>query len=302
LREADLAETRRIIRVAFGTFIGVPDPENFRTDIDAAGTRWLADPSAVFAAEVDGELVGSNFATRWGSVGFFGPLTVRPDLWNKGIAQRLMEPVMESFARWKVTHAGLFTFAQSAKHVRLYQKSGFWPRFLIAVMSKSVDVATAGTPWSKYSELPETERKATLAASRELTNSIYPGLDLEREIRAVFTQQLGETVLISDQGRLAAFAVCHCGPGTEAGDDKCYIKFAAARSEAAFDSVLDAVEALASSRGLSRIEAGMSLARPEAYRKMIDRGFRTDIQGVAMHTANEPGYHRAGVYVIDDWR
>jgi hypothetical protein len=34
--------------------------------------------------------VGSNFATCWGSVGFFGPLTTRPDLWESGIGQRLV--------------------------------------------------------------------------------------------------------------------------------------------------------------------------------------------------------------------
>ena len=27
---------------------------------------------------IDGELVGSNFVTRWGSVGFFGPMSVAP--------------------------------------------------------------------------------------------------------------------------------------------------------------------------------------------------------------------------------
>jgi hypothetical protein len=41
-------------------------------------TRWAADPSAALAAEVDGDLVGTNFVTRWGSVGFFGPPTVAP--------------------------------------------------------------------------------------------------------------------------------------------------------------------------------------------------------------------------------
>jgi hypothetical protein len=35
---------------------------------------------------------------------------------------------------------------------------------------------------------------------------------------------------------------------------------------------------------------------------MIARNFRTDIQGVAMHWPNEPGYNREGVYLIDDWR
>ena len=40
--------------------------------------------------------------------------------------------------KWHTKHAGLFTFAQSAKHVGLYQKFGFWPRFLTMVMSKPI--------------------------------------------------------------------------------------------------------------------------------------------------------------------
>ena len=82
--------------------------------------------------------MGSNFATRWGSVGFFGPLTIRPDLWDRGIGARLVEAVTASFDEWGTRHAGLFTFAQSAKHVGLYQKYGYWARFLTAIMSAPV--------------------------------------------------------------------------------------------------------------------------------------------------------------------
>jgi len=46
----------------------------------------------------------------------------------------------------------------------------------------------------------------------------------------------------------------------------------------------------------------MNIARHEAYRVMLGRGFRTDFQGVAMHRDNEPGYNQPGVYLIDDWR
>src|SRR5262245_17466390 len=88
----DLSEANRIICLAFGTFLGAPEPEQFWADLDYARTRWRADPTAAFGAELDGALVGSNFATRWGSVGFFGPLSVRPDLWDQGVGQRLMEP------------------------------------------------------------------------------------------------------------------------------------------------------------------------------------------------------------------
>ena len=106
LTQQDLSAADRIISVAFGTFLGVPEPEQFWADLAYARTRWPADPTAAFGAEWDGELVGSNFATRWGSVGFFGPLTVRPDLWDRKIAQRLMDPIIERFDSWGVTHAG----------------------------------------------------------------------------------------------------------------------------------------------------------------------------------------------------
>ena len=134
LDERDLPEAARIVRVAFGTFLGAPDPETFWTDRDYVYGRWRASHVAAFGATLDGGLVGSNFATQWGSVGFFGPLTVRPDLHDRGIAQALLAKTVDQFDAWETTHSGLFTFAQSAKHVALYQKFGFYPRFLTAIM------------------------------------------------------------------------------------------------------------------------------------------------------------------------
>src|SRR5690348_2802273 len=83
LEASDLPVADKIMRLAFGTFIGLPDPMTFMGDANYVGTRFHADPTRAFAAEVDGELVGSNFATNWGSVGFFGPLTIRPDFWDR---------------------------------------------------------------------------------------------------------------------------------------------------------------------------------------------------------------------------
>jgi hypothetical protein len=114
-------------------------------------------------------------------------------------------------------------------------------------------------------------------------------------------------VLLWDDSKLLGFAVCHCGPGSEAGSGACYIKFGAARpgAEAAkiFGRLLDACEALASVEGMSRLIAGVNTARRETYRRMLARGFRADIlQGVTMHRPDEPGYDRPDVYAVDDWR
>jgi hypothetical protein len=74
LTTQDLPEAARIIRDAFGTFFGVRDLATFWNDRDFAYGRQPAAHVASFGAVLDGKLAGSNFATNWGSVGFFGPL------------------------------------------------------------------------------------------------------------------------------------------------------------------------------------------------------------------------------------
>ena len=139
-----------------------------------------------------------------------------------------------------------------------------------------------------------------------MTDKIYAGLDLGIEIRSVDSQNLGDTVMIHDGDSLAGFAICHCGPGTEAGSGNCYVKFGAAApdrgSAERFERLLDACEAFAHSQSLPRIIAGVNTARQGAYRSMISHGFRTDMQGVVMERPDNPGYNRKDVYLIDDWR
>lgn len=304
LQEKDLNEADRIFHLAFGTFLGLPDPSAFAAGSDYIRTRWKTHPEGFFAAKVADRFIGSNFATDWGSVGFFGPLTIDPSYWDRGVGQRLLEPVIDCFSSWGTKHAGLYTFAQSAKHVGLYQKFGFWPRFLTAIMTLRVRAEENSKAF--FGKFSEVNQSPALEACRELTDEIYRGLDLSREIRAIADQHLGDTVLLTDQSRLSGFAICHCGEGTEAGPDTCYIKFGAVRSGAGaaerFDQLLLACEQLASDRGLSRLVGGVNLSRKEAFQRMLAVGFRTEFQGVAMHRPNEEGYSRSGIYAIDDWR
>jgi len=304
--EGDLDSMDRIFRTAFGTFFGAREPESFFGDVDFVRTRWRADPAAAFAADLDGTVVGSNFVTNWGSVGFFGPLTVRPDCWDMGIAHQLMAATMELFASWGTRHTGLFTFAHSPKHVGLYQRFGFWPRFLTAVMEAPVPAPGRPVSYARFSELDERERSLSARAARELTGAVFDGLDVTREIEAVLDQSLGETVLIDNAAGLQAVGVCHIGPGTEAGSGVCYVKFGAARpgpnAARSFDELIDACQDLAATSGASVVQAGVSFGREHAYAALRERGFRTQFQGVSMHRPNEDGYDTAGSWVLDDWR
>jgi hypothetical protein len=293
-------------------------PRSWSGCCDYVYGRFGAEHVASVAAELDGELVGSNFATRWGSVGFFGPITVRPDRQGQGIAKQLVEAVTTQLNEWGVRHAGLFTFPHSALHLALYQKSGFHARFLTAIMmaparptptlpSRARGGGNGGGRWSRYSELAEADRRAAEAACREVTETLYEGLDLGVEIRTVAARDLGDTLLLwAGTSRLAGFAVCHWGPASEAGEGCCFVKFGAVRqgptAEDHFAGLLDACGALAVAIGMPTLLAGVNLAREEAYRHMVACGFRTKISGVTMHRPNDWGYSRPGIYILDDWR
>ena len=306
LIETELEDADRIMRIAFGTFIGLPDPAKFMGDAGYVRSRWKAGPASAFAAEVNGRLAGSNFATRWGSFGFFGPLSLDPVFWDRGFASALMEPVIESLDTWGVKHAGLFTFAQSPKHIGLYQKFGFRPRSLTLVLERDVRMTDARPDgWSLYSHLDENQRPEALSACRHLTEGIYPGLDVTPEVESIEKQSLGDTVLVRDRN-LLGFATCHMGPGSEAGSGVCYIKFGAAapgsKARAHFRRLLEACEVFVARAHARRIVAGVNAARREAYEEMLSAGFRISLTGISMHRPNEPGFSRPGVFVIDDWR
>lgn len=64
--------------------------------------------------------------------------------------------------------------------------------------------------------------------------------------------------------------------------------------------MLDACEAVAAEAGCGEFAAGINAARHDAYRQMIERGFRTLVSGVAMLRPNAPAFNRPDCFVIDD--
>ncbi len=306
LRETELKEAGRIVSLAFGTFLGIPNPLEFMGDRDFVSPRWRSRNTKVLAAREAGKLIGSNVVTRWGSFGFFGPLSILPDYWNRGVAQQLLTATMNVFDRWGVRHSGLFTFPNSPKHVGLYQKFGYWPGYLTAIM-KRAPAPTLMTPANGarvpvlLSALPRSEREQAIAACAKLANRLERGLDLSDEIRAVVAQRTGEVLLLGGRSTLEAFAVCMHGLGSEGGEKICYVKFGAASSGERFDRLLDAIDALALSRG-TEVEAGVSTACADAFRRMCSRGYRPATLGVAMQRPHGEGFNRSGAHVLGDWR
>ncbi|MBP1626156.1 MAG: hypothetical protein H6Q00_631 [Holophagaceae bacterium] len=305
LQEGDLAEADRIFRKAFGTFIGLPDPMQFTGDAAVVRSRFQAFPEAAFGAFLEDRLVGSVFASHWGSFAFFGPLSVEPELWEKGIAQRLMAPVMDCFRTWGATHTGLYTFPQSAKHLGLYHKFGFRPRCLTAIMGKALGGELSGEPgcksWSGGSGAED-----LLAGCRRVAQAIYPGLDLTREIEHLAGHGHGALVWTGSPENPEGFALCHRGQGSEAGSGACYVKFAGVLPGEGvldrFQRLLASLEAYGRSQGAAMLLAGVNTGRVRAYEAMLQEGFRIQMTGVALQGQDGAGFSHSEAWVLDDWR
>jgi hypothetical protein len=72
---------------------------------------------------------------------------------------------------------------------------------------------------------------------------------------------------------------------------------------AAFERLLDACESFAAASGLGRVVAGVNTGRLDAYRRLLDRGYRAELVGVSMFLRpSEPHLVASEQYVLDDLR
>ncbi len=298
-KKADL-----IMKTAFGTFIGLKEPERFAGDSSYVRSRWSIDKNRVFGAFLEGELIGSNVATLWGTFGFFGPLSIHPDYWGRGFAGELMEPVMDLLTATHVKACGLFTFPDSLKHISMYEKFGFYSSYLTIVLAKSLSNKIIDKRDQSLKKPPRTVQEDTLTDCRVVSESIFPGLNLREELLGAAREGQG-SVLVTETRN--SFALCHSGKGSEAGSKTSYLKFAAVRANQSdakteFQLLLDLCEAEAISRGSTTLVAGVNAGRRDAYRVLREKGYKPITTGISMVKPGGHPFSSPKLFIIDDWR
>src|SRR6516165_9887371 len=157
MQDSDLDAADRIHRIAFGTRFGLPDPLKFRGDAQIVRARWATEPDANIVAEIDGTIIGGACAMSWGSVFIVGPVYVHPDHAGRGLARLLVQEMVARADRTGARLTGLFTFPESATHLRLYESFGFASQALTPILSKTPDASRGGTgapaPGTLFSKL-----------------------------------------------------------------------------------------------------------------------------------------------------
>ena len=300
----DLDAADRVLRLAFGTEFDLPDPMRFLGDADLLRPRWRTHPAGCLVAGAGGEILGSVAVMDWGGLAVLGPLSVRPDCWNRGLARRLLASALAAAEAWGTRLTALYTQPGSPRHLRLYEEAGFLSRHLVAVMARPVEATTPTAPPLLFSQLSPERQEAALDGCRRITGAALEGLDLSREIRATAAQRLGDTILLEADGAITGFALYHQGPGSEAGSGTLALRFGIVRPGDAggFQALLAAAAEQAARCGAGRLQASVTHARRDAYAILKAAGFRTELSGVAMTRPDACGYDAPESLILEEWR
>jgi ribosomal protein S18 acetylase RimI-like enzyme len=319
VRKGDLAKVRDVIEQAFGDFyerqVGTR-PRQVFGGAQYVHHRWLMEPWGCFVAEEgEGKIVGASIAVVWGSVGLIGPIAVLTPYQNQDIGQQLLKATQGFFEENKVTLQGLVTYPASPKHLLLYQKFGYKPKGLVAITSRLLDrrESTPALGPSKpplqirrFSALEESKKKTMMQRFRRITNQVYRGMDIGKEVEIVDGLALGDTLLMEKGRELIGFAIYHTPGVSEAPQGSLYVKFLAldARQKRPeyFHQLMTDLEEQAQAAGLQRVIAPAYTYYWQAYRGLLARGYQIDLAMVRMKLGKLEDYEDPNGLVLDDWR
>jgi len=321
IRKGDLSRVRDVIEQTFGDFLERQLGTRPRQPFGGAQYvhhRWLMEPWGCFVAEEDqSKIVGTALGVTWGSLGLLGPIAVLTHYQNQAIGQQLIQAVQGFFDENKATLHGVVTYPTSPKHLLLFHKFGYRPKGLTAIMSRAVNRADAepagagqaaknGLAVRRYSALEETKKKAALTRFHRVTNAIYRGMDLAKEIEIVDGLALGDTLLLERGRDLLGFAVYHAPGVSEAPAGALYVKFLALdpqhRKPEVLEQFVAAVEELAHDQGLSRVILPVYTRYWQAYSTLLRCGYQIDFTMVRMQHGKWEDYEDGSHLVLDDWR
>ena len=140
LREARPADAARCAEIVFAAFGAIHDHHRFQRDFPTLETAaglvdmFIAHPQIWgVLAEVDGQIVGSNFLDERSPIRGVGPITVDPEGQDSGVGRLLMQAVLERGGQ-----APGIRLLQDAFHMRslaLYEGLGFTVKEPVAVVT-----------------------------------------------------------------------------------------------------------------------------------------------------------------------
>ncbi|MBI3635260.1 MAG: GNAT family N-acetyltransferase [Candidatus Rokubacteria bacterium] len=321
VRKGDLGKIRDVLDQTFSDFLERQLGTRPRQPFGGAQYvhhRWLMEPWGCFVAEEDGaKIVGAALAVTWGSLGLLGPVAVLTNYQNQSIGQQLITAVGEFFEENKATLHGLVTYPASPKHLALYHKFGFKPKALTAITSRLLErrdgkapaiprIAKTADTIRRYSTLEEAKKKAALQKFHKITNGIFRGLDLAKEVEIVDGLALGDTLVLERGRDVVGFAVCHAPGVSEAPAGSLYVKYLvidpAQKKVEHLEQFIAGVEEFGHELGVQRVILPVHSKYWTAYQTVLKCGYQIEFTMIRMQRGKTEDFEDPTHLVLDDWR
>ena len=246
-------------------------------------------------------IVAFNIAHRSGNEGWMGPLCVRPDRQLGGLGTEIVVAAIDWLKSHDVTTLGLETMPRTVDNIGFYSKLGFVPGHLTLTMTAETGRPRQQAPVSlAAASRPERERR--LAEIAAFVAAMTPGVDFTRELELTLDLNLGDVVVVEQDGALAAFALCHAAPLAEGGGrDEARVLKLGARDLVALEMAVVAAGAWASRQAIRRVAVRCQTAYGDAYRTLVAQGFRVRWSDLRMTLTGFPEQKPAEGILFSNW-
>lgn len=243
------------------------------------------------------QLVAFNMVHRSGTEGWMGPLAVRPDRQGEGIGRLIVEEGIHRLEAGGARVIGLETMPRTIENIGFYSGLGFRPGHLTVSMGRDLE-----GPGTSPATLLSRSAAGGIRACRTLTEAAAGGVDFSREIELTLDHRLGDVTLLSDDGRLAGFALWHVAPLAEgrAADELRVLKLVA-RDLPVLLRLVSAVECDAWTAGARRVSIRCQSGFQTAYSALIEAGYRVHWTDLRMTLQGKQGAPAGESIVFSNW-
>ena len=131
LRTATPDDAPRCGTICYEAFKAIANQHNFPPDLPSAEvtigllSKVIGDPRFYgVVAEIDGQVVGSNFMDERSAIAGIGPITIDPTVQNRGIGRALMRDCIARSAERHVPGVRLIQAGYHTRSLSLYTKAG----------------------------------------------------------------------------------------------------------------------------------------------------------------------------------
>lgn len=203
LRDGRAEDAEITGRICYEAFKTIAEKHNFPVDFPGHETTtglttMLLNRPDVYSvvAELDGEVVGSNFLWEGNQVSGVGPITISTDLQNGSIGRQLMEDVIRRSDERGFLSIRLVQAAYHNRSLALYTKLGFNPvEALSVIQGNPLNIKIEG-----FAVRPMTE--TDIPESNDLTRRVH-GHTREQDLRDGIGQNTA--YVVERSGRITGY-------------------------------------------------------------------------------------------------